>query len=59
MTKNGSISTASVSQKSPVERLNGSVLIAGLSTIRGQMGLSGIVHVGKLSAYVLGYLWAD
>lgn len=56
MTKNGFISTVSASQKSPVERLNGFVLIAGSSTIREQMGLSGIVHVGELSAYVLGYL---
>ena len=56
MTKNGSISTALVSQKSLVVRLNGSVLIAESSTIREQMGLSGIVLVGELPAYVLGYL---
>ena len=56
MTKNGFISTALVSQKSPVERLNGSVLIAGSSSVRGQMGLSGIVLVGELAAYALGYL---
>lgn len=38
-TRNGSISTASDCLKSPVGQPNGSVLIVGLGTTKGPMGL--------------------
>lgn len=58
MIKNGSISTASVFQKSLVEQLNGSVPIAGSSLRRGRMGLSRLVLVGDC-IFALGFIVVD